>query len=212
MDPWVRPLTEALAAGRTVEVEHLVTALARAGSAADWTARARFAPHEPYGRQVVLAQGAVEVMLAGWSRAHPCAPHDHGSGLGAVRVLQGQAQHRAFSARDGRLVPGPAERLEAGAFVRCPRGLVHQMEDAGGPRPLVTLHLYAYVGGGAPMVVYDLPRGRTQWLAPDCGAWVRAYDDPAVLGWAHGLVRAPVPPAGGSAGGSGQAGQDPAGQ
>ncbi len=146
---------------------------------ARWPAPACLHPTQPYARRVLHQRDGVEVMLAGWSRARPCAPHDHGPGLGAVRVLQGRALHRRWVHHDGRWTPQADEVLPCDEIIECPRGLVHQMQDGGGLEPLVTLHVY--VGDTAPMAVLDLAKQRTQWLAGG-GAWIHDEDHPNVLG------------------------------
>ncbi len=185
---WLARLIDELARGATLGVEALAAALAGAGPAHAWIDRARFDEPWPYGRCVLLAEAELELMIAGWTRNRACAPHDHGPGQGAVRVLQGVARHRGFSLEGGELRATPEERLELGAVLCCRRGVIHQMQDGGGAQPLVTLHLYA--GSTVPMTVYDLEQRRTQWLGPGCGAWPRPLHDPAVLRWAPGFVPA----------------------
>lgn len=167
-------------------MERLAAVLLDLGPVGPWIERVHFSSGDPYGRTVVHADAGLELMIAGWSRGRWCAPHDHGEGYGAVMVLQGRAQHRGYVWHHGVPRPEPAERLGPGTVLRCPRGWVHQMRDDGDEHPLVTLHLYR--GPTAPMVVYDLERERTQWLADGCGAWPRAPEDPAVLRSASGLV------------------------
>lgn len=189
---WLRRLADDCARG-VVGVERLAAALADAGPAEAWLAHARFDPAAPYGRTVLADEAGIELLIAGWSRGRPCAPHDHGPGQGAVRVLQGLARHQGYRLRAGELCAEVDEQLQAGDRLGCPRGFIHQMQDDGGPQPLVTLHLY--VGTTVPMTVYDLERRCTQWLGPGCGAWPRPRGDPAVLRWAPGLVPASRPPA-----------------
>lgn len=186
MDAWLARLVDAHA-GAEPDVARLCAALAEADGAA-WLEHARFDATVPYGRTVVATAAGLEVMIAGWSRGRPCAPHDHGPGQGAVRVLQGRARHRGFVLEAGALRVVVDEVLGVDAMLRCPRGLVHQMQDAGAARPLVTLHLYA--GQTSPMTVYDLEHARTQWLDGGCGAWPRPDGDAKVLAWRRGLVRA----------------------
>jgi hypothetical protein len=185
---WLARLLSEIASGTTLELERIAAALVDAGPAQAWIEQACFEDAVPYGRRVVVAEEGVEVMVAGWSRGRPCAPHDHGPGQGAVRVLQGRARHRGFSLHEGALRAGADEVLDAGTVLRCPRGFIHQMQDDGAVQSLVTLHLY--VGATVPMTVYDLEHGRTQWLGPGCGAWPRAVEDAEVLRWAEGLVAA----------------------
>jgi predicted metal-dependent enzyme (double-stranded beta helix superfamily) len=186
VEPWLQRLVDERARGATLGVERLAAALGEAGAAKGWIARACFEDAVPDGRTVLVAAEGLEVMIAGWSRGRPCAPHDHGPGQGAVRVLQGRARHRGFSLHEGVLRAGADEVLEVGAVLRCPRGVIHQMQDDGDEQPLVTLHLYA--GSTVPMTVYDLKHGRTQWLGLGCGAWPRPLGDAEVLRWTDGFT------------------------
>jgi len=187
MSAWLARLRSAHARGEALGVEPLVEALGEV-VAEEWIGRARFEAGVPYGRTVLMAEDGLEVMIAGWSRGLPCAPHDHGPGQGAVRVLQGRARHRGFALHDGELRPAFDERLDEGAVLRCPRGFIHQMQDDGAARPLVTLHIYA--GRTAPMTVYDLERHQTQWLGPGCGAWPRPVGAASVVECAAGFMAA----------------------
>jgi predicted metal-dependent enzyme (double-stranded beta helix superfamily) len=185
MSAWLRRLRSAHHGGAALDVERLAEALGEV-EAAEWVGRARFDAAVPYGRTVLVDDDGLEVMIAGWSRGLPCAPHDHGPGHGAVRVLQGRARHRGFVLEGGALQVRVDERLDAGAVLRCPQGFVHQMQDDGAEQPLVTLHLYA--GTTVPTTVYDLEHHRTQWLGPGCGAWPRPFEAPEVLRWVSGFV------------------------
>lgn len=187
MSAWLARLRQESAGGEALGVERLAAALGEA-VAEEWIGRACFDEAVPYGRTVLVAEDGLEVMIAGWSRGRACAPHDHGPGQGAVRVLQGRARHRGFVLEGGELRAGEDEVLESGAVLRCPRRWIHQMQDDGGAQPLVTLHLY--VGTTVPTTVYDLERRCTQWLGPGCGAWPRPPGDPEVLRWAEGFMEA----------------------
>lgn len=187
MSAWLARLRQERAGGETLGVERLAAALGEV-VAEEWIERACFDEAMPYGRTVLAEEDGLEVMIAGWSRGRASAPHDHGPGQGAVRVLQGRARHRGFVLEGGELRAGEDEVLEVGAVLRCPRRWIHQMQDDGGERPLVTLHVYA--GSTVPMTVYDLERHQTQWLGPGCGAWLRSAGDPEIQRWAAGLVAA----------------------
>ena len=128
------------------------------------------APGHPYGRRVLLATDAIELMIATWARDQLCIPHDHGGSVGGVKVLQGRARHRAWRVDDGVLSPGRESTVEAGSILRCGTELIHSMGDGAAAQPLVTLHLYA--ASIDHMVGYDLPADRTLILAGSCGAWV----------------------------------------
>ena len=43
--------------------------------------------NRPYGRRVLHESATLEAMIAGWTPHAPCAPHDHGGSIGAIRVL-----------------------------------------------------------------------------------------------------------------------------
>lgn len=141
----------------------------------------------PYGRNVILETPTLEGMVATWTRATPCAPHDHGGSVGGVRVLQGQAIHRVWAIRDGALRLQTEERVGAGHVLQCGPHLIHSMMDGGAALPLVTLHLYTdpidY------MVVYDVARERTVIVDGGCGAWVPLDQPQLVRGTLDGFHR-----------------------
>jgi len=127
-------------------------------------------PQHPYGRRVLQDGPRVEMMIASWTRHLMCVPHDHGGSVGAVRVLRGQAVHRMWALRDGRLELAAEERVGPGDVLACGPDLIHSMGDAGASDKLATLHLYT---GPIPfMVVYDVHAPRTLQVAANCGAWI----------------------------------------
>lgn len=155
----------------------------------DVEAAARPDPAHPYGRRVLFATEALEAMVATWTRGAPCAPHDHGGAVGAVRVLRGEAVHRWFHVVDGALQVLGEERVGAGGVLSCGPDLVHQMGDSGAAEPLITLHLYH--GPIAHMVVYDVEGGRTLVVEGGCGAWL-PWDEPHLIRRVLPGLRAPA--------------------
>lgn len=132
-------------------------------------------PRRPYGRHVFLEGERIEGMVATWSRAYPCAPHDHGGSVGGVRVLRGAALHRMYRLDGERLSLAREEVVPSGGVVLCGPELIHSMQDAGSEEQLMTLHLYA-----APieeMRVYDFASTTTYVVDGGCGAWV-PVDEP----------------------------------
>ena len=124
----------------------------------------------PYGRRVLLDGPVMEMMIASWTRGVPCAPHDHGGSVGAVRVLRGEAIHRMYRLGPSGLELVVEERVGPGDVLACGPDLVHSMVDAGADEKLATLHLYT---GPIPyMVVYDVEGQRTLQVSGACGAWV----------------------------------------
>ena len=146
-------------------------------------------PRHPYGRKVLFAGDHVEGMVAAWTSAFPCAPHDHGGSFGAVRVLSGNVTHRIWRVADGRITLAREEQRQAGDILICGPDMVHSMVDSGGDEPLVTLHLYTDPIGH--MVVYDTATERTLVVQGDCGAWV-PVDQPELIRSVHnGVLRFP---------------------
>lgn len=167
----------ALARVAAPTLEDLIGAL-RAGDAGPALDLAQADPRHPYGRRVFLESPTVEGMIARWTRAFPCAPHDHGGSVGAVRVLSGEVVHRMWQLREGRLELAEEERRGTGEILQCGRRLVHSMMDGGGEESLVTLHLYT--NPIDHMVVYDVATRRTHVVQGKCGAWIPT-DQPALI-------------------------------
>lgn len=128
---------------------------------------------KPYGRRVLMATDRLEVMVATWTPGVPCAPHDHGGSVGAVKVLRGAADHQVWS-----LQRHPTRHLKlehrhtahAGEILACGPDLIHSMVSADPTCPLVTLHLYTQ---SIPyMVVYNPDQDETLLVDGGCGAWI----------------------------------------
>jgi cysteine dioxygenase len=159
----------ALADADEPTLESLMEAL-REGDPAAALALARADSRHPYGRRVFLETDRVEGMIAAWTRSFPCAPHDHGGSVGAVRVLAGEVVHRMWSVVDGKLRLAAEERRGTGDILLCGAHLVHSMMDGGAEEPLVTLHLYT--NPIDHMVVYDTAVEQTFVVQGQCGAWI----------------------------------------
>jgi predicted metal-dependent enzyme (double-stranded beta helix superfamily) len=127
-------------------------------------------PANPYGRNVIHACDVLECMVATWTPGVPCLPHDHGGAYGAVRVLQGEALHRIWSVKSGRLDTVHHHTASPGAVLTCGPSMVHSMGDHADQQPLVTLHLYT--SAIDHMVVYDPATTTTHVVDGACGAWI----------------------------------------
>lgn len=125
-------------------------------------------PAHAYGRRVLLAEERLEAMVATWTRAVFCNPHDHGGAVGAVKVLQGRARHRVWAIRDRTLVLVREHTVGLGEILACGPDLIHSMGDDGADEPLMTLHLYTTSIDS--MVVYG--DDETHVVDGSCGAWV----------------------------------------
>jgi len=125
--------------------------------------------HRPYGRQVLLDTAGLEGMIARWNPGVPCAVHDHGNSVGAVRVLAGTGIHRQYHVSGGELHLVAEDPIGPDDVLQCGPTFVHAMESDHA-EPLVTLHLY---GPSIPyMIVWDVPNNRTLKVDGGCGAWV----------------------------------------
>lgn len=94
---------------------------------------------EPYGRALLAADADAELLVMSWAAGRPCAPHDHGSSRGLIRVLEGALVETHYRrGADGLVVSGRRE-LAAGQVVEVGLGEIHSMCARG---PARTLHLY----------------------------------------------------------------------
>jgi cysteine dioxygenase len=122
---------------------------------------------EPYGRRALHRDATGEVMLAGWETDAGCAPHDHGSGVGVVHVLEGAFTETDWIWANGILSRGESRRWSAGESIPIAAGGIHSMVAHGAG---TTLHLYSPAVSG--MRVFDRARRQTLTVRDDCGAWV----------------------------------------
>jgi predicted metal-dependent enzyme (double-stranded beta helix superfamily) len=132
----------------------------------------------PYGRRVLLETDDLEMMVACWTPGQPCAPHDHGGSVGAVRVLQGRARHTMWELQDGKLIPAQIETVESGSVMHCDSKLIHSMQDDGAELPLITLHMYTK--SIDHMIVYDRANDETLVVEGSFGAWI-PHDHPQMI-------------------------------
>ena len=126
-------------------------------------------PSRPYGRRVLHESETLEAMIAGWTPNTPCAPHDHGGSIGAIRILEGTARHTVWEIVDGQLVAAVTTLHHKHEVLPASAHLIHSMESVG-DHPLITLHLYT--DPISDMIVYDAERERTLIVDGTCGAWV----------------------------------------
>jgi cysteine dioxygenase len=121
----------------------------------------------PYSRIVLSSEAACEVMVARWSPAQWCAPHDHGASAGWVYYLEGDFMEQHYRWADGRLLPGALERHAARTHTQVSKDEIHSCICQGSG-----LSLHIYFPRIARMRVYDLNQRQTIVVADDCGAWI----------------------------------------
>jgi len=139
------------------------------------------APGEPYGRTLVHADDAHEMILMRWRPGMPCAPHDHGGASGVIHLLEGVFTERVYAREGDRLIVVAERTVTAPAVVTVGPGHLHDMScDRAG----ASLHVYR--PRIAAMRVYDLARREALVVSDDCGAWIPS--DPTLI-----LAREPGP-------------------
>ena len=152
-------------------------------------------PHRPYGRKVLLNTAGLEGMIAQWNPGVPCAVHDHGRSVGAVRVLAGSGIHRQYHVKDGKLLLVAEDTIQADDILQCGPTFVHAMESSR-HEALITLHLYGAREHGPTCTTGSLQRvqqllavalhvGNSRDAVARAMALLERHRQSALLGSAH---------------------------
>ncbi|MCX7570294.1 cysteine dioxygenase family protein [Tumebacillus sp. DT12] len=132
-----------------------------------------FGPY-PYGRKMIYKSDDVEMLVMNWSNHMDCAPHDHGSSMGWVSVLEGESTHILYDLDEDGVPVEKVTRLEAtGTHVYAGEKMIHAMGNHS-DGSLVTVHVYSPPITG--MKVYDLEKCAVCIVSDDCGAWWPEHD------------------------------------
>ncbi|WP_137789400.1 cysteine dioxygenase family protein [Bacillus sp. E(2018)] len=128
----------------------------------------KISKNKPYYRKLLYQNKDVELLVMNWSQLE-CAPHDHGSSQGWIKVLNGSSENTVYEINETGL---PSELFtkthKKGQMFYAPKDGVHKMK-AEEKSDLVTLHLYSPPISG--MKVYDLEKCSVCVVSDDCGAW-----------------------------------------
>ncbi|MBH0160680.1 cysteine dioxygenase [Fictibacillus sp. 26RED30] len=123
---------------------------------------------KPYYRKLLYQNEDVELLVMNWSQLE-CAPHDHGSSQGWIKVLSGSSKNTVYEISENGL---PSELFTSthtkDQIFYAPKRGIHKMK-AEESSALVTLHLYSPPISG--MKVYDLEKCSVCVVSDDCGAW-----------------------------------------
>ncbi|MBH0168041.1 MAG: cysteine dioxygenase [Bacillota bacterium] len=123
---------------------------------------------KPYYRKLLYQNENVELLVMNWSQLE-CAPHDHGSSHGWIKVLNGSSENTVYEIGENGL---PSELFRTthakDKIFFAPKKGIHKMM-AEENTDLVTLHLYSPPISG--MKVYDLEKCSVCVVSDDCGAW-----------------------------------------
>ncbi|MQR96221.1 hypothetical protein EJV22_13585 [Fictibacillus phosphorivorans] len=124
--------------------------------------------NKPYYRKLLYQNEDVELLVMNWSQLE-CAPHDHGSSQGWIKVLSGCSENTVYEIKENGL---PSELFtkthDKDQIFYAPKKGIHKMK-AQKKSDLVTLHLYSPPISG--MKVYDLEKCSVCVVSDDCGAW-----------------------------------------
>lgn len=123
-------------------------------------------PGAPYGRRILHASAAGEVLLLQWAPGIPTAPHDHGGAQGWVRVLEGALEEQRYRSQGGRLLGQGWAPLAAGARSRVGAEDIHAMRALG---PALSLHVYQPMARRGMRLFPE--QGPAVELGAGCGAW-----------------------------------------
>lgn len=135
--------------------------------AVDWSAQS-VAPAlgAPYGRRVLHASAAGEVLLLQWAPGLCTAPHDHGGASGWVRVLRGQLEEQRYERQGQSLLAQGWRAVCAGEISRIGVQDIHAMRAIG---PTLSLHVYQPMAQRGMRLFPEL--GPALVVGPGCGAW-----------------------------------------
>jgi 3-mercaptopropionate dioxygenase len=112
----------------------------------DFLPEAYAKPHPQYYQQYLLygdPDQKLSIVSFVWGPGQKTPVHNHRT-WGLVGILRGAELSVDYTERDGKLTPGPVERLEPGRVVAVsPRlGDVHQISNAFDDRVSISIHVY----------------------------------------------------------------------
>lgn len=125
---------------------------------------------KPYGRELLFATDAFEVLVMTWAFESACLPHNHGDAFGWVFVVQGVAINELYEREGTGRVRFVRDLVVAeGKLCFAPRFVVHAMRNPSPDTRLITLHVYS--PRIERMEVFDVERDCSCIVRDDCGAW-----------------------------------------
>lgn len=166
--PSIQNLVDQLLALENITQEDMIEALKALCVPVDSLPKLPEPSGRPYSRKVFFANHRLEIMMASWHRNFPCAPHDHGASLSAIKILRGRSHHRGFSINNNRLEQVFSERKSVGDILQCEPYQIHAMGDDSDTSSLITLHVYA--GCIDDMLVFS--DTHTHLVSGEAGAWL----------------------------------------
>lgn len=126
--------------------------------------------NKPYGRNILLNNGTIEVVFLSWPANSICDVHDHGESCGLVKVIKGNISNIIYSPDKvtGEPIHQQEEYVVDDVFIEVPKDSWHQMKNNLGVFSY-TLHVYA--PPVTDMQVFDKEKKQLITVDEECGAW-----------------------------------------
>lgn len=130
---------------------------------------------KPYGRNIVLNNGKIEIVFLTWGPDQVCDVHDHADSCGVVKVVKGNISNIIYrpDKETGEPIHQQEEYCVDDVFIEVPKGCWHQMKNNKNEFSY-TLHVYA--PPIEDMQVFDQEKKQLITVNDDCGAWTTEPD------------------------------------
>ena len=126
--------------------------------------------NNPYGRNILINNGTIEVVFLSWGPNRICDVHDHGVSCGLVKVIKGNISNIIYSPdkATGEPIHQQEEYVVDDVFIEVPKDSWHQMKN-NLDEFSYTLHVYA--PPVTDMQVFDKEKKQLITVNDKCGAW-----------------------------------------
>ncbi|MDX2414110.1 MAG: cysteine dioxygenase family protein [Bacteroidales bacterium] len=130
---------------------------------------------KPYGRNILVNNGKVEVVFLSWGPDQICDVHDHGESCGLVKVVKGNISNIIYQEDtvSGEPIHQQEEYVLDDIFIEVPKNSWHQMKN-NLDEFSYTLHVYA--PPVTDMQVFDKENKQLVTVDENCGAWLSEPD------------------------------------
>lgn len=125
---------------------------------------------KPYGRNILVNNGKIEIVFLSWGPGQICDVHDHGVSCGLVKVIRGNISNIIYSPDKftGEPIHQQEEYVVDDVFIEVPKDSWHQMKNN---LDEFTYTLHVYAPPVTDMQVFDKERKQLITLDDKCGAW-----------------------------------------
>lgn len=126
---------------------------------------------KPYGRNMILNNGKVEIVFLSWGPDQICDVHDHGESCGIVKVIKGNISNIIYSPdkETGEPKHQQEEYVVDDVFIEVPKDCWHQMKNN---LDEFTYTLHVYAPPIEDMQVFNQEKKQLITVDDDCGAWL----------------------------------------